>query len=113
MKKSYCPHETMKELMDHPWPGNIRELQNVIEKAVITAPDSTLRIGFLSKIPSSSIPSVFSLEEVERDYILRVLEQTGWQISGNTGAAAILKIHPNTLCSRMKKLGITRPKHNR
>jgi transcriptional regulator with PAS, ATPase and Fis domain len=107
------PHETMKELTDYPWPGNIRELQNVIEKAVITTPDSTLRIGFLSKIPSSNISSVFSLEEVERDYILRVLEQTGWQISGNAGAAAILKIHPNTLCSRMKKLGITRPKHNR
>jgi transcriptional regulator with GAF, ATPase, and Fis domain len=102
------PRETMKELMDYPWPGNIRELQNVIEKAVITTPDSSLRIEFLSKI-HSSLSHASRLEDVERDHIVRILKQNAWQVQGQRGAAAILGIHPNTLRFRMKKLGISKP----
>jgi PAS domain S-box-containing protein len=105
-------HETMKELMDYPWPGNIRELQNVIEKGVITTRDSTLRIEFLSNIYSTGTPNISRLEGVERDHILRTLKQNAWQIKGKRGVAAILGIHPSTLRSRMKKLGIIRPERN-
>jgi PAS domain S-box-containing protein len=107
------PRETMKELMDYPWPGNIRELQNVIEKAVITTRDSILRVEFVNKLHSSSVPNVSRLEDVERDHILRILKQNGWQVSGKRGIAAILGINPSTLRFRMKKLGITKPSFNR
>jgi PAS domain S-box-containing protein len=107
------PRETMKELMDYPWPGNIRELQNVIEKSVITTRDTSLRIEFLSNIHSTSIPNISRLDGIERDHILRILKQNGWKIQGKQGVAAILGIHPSTLRFRMKKLGITRPEHNR
>jgi PAS domain S-box-containing protein len=105
--------ETMKELMGYPWQGNIRELQNVIEKAVISTRDATLRIDFLNKIHSRSLSNASRLEDLERDHILRILKQNGWQISGNRGVAAILGINPSTLRSRMKKLGITRPAKDR
>jgi len=104
--------ETMKDLMDYPWPGNIRELKNVIEQAVITTRDSTLRVDFLRNMYSSS-RDLCRLEEVERDHILRVLKQNSWRIKGERGAAAILGLNPSTLRSRMKKLGITKPKHNK
>jgi PAS domain S-box-containing protein len=107
------PRETMKELMDYPWPGNIRELQNVIEKGVITTRDSILRVEFVTNMQSNSVPNVSRLEEVERDHILRILNQNAWQIKGKRGVAAILGIHPSTLRSRMKRLGITRPDLNR
>jgi len=105
------PRETMKELMNYPWPGNIRELKNVIEQAVITARDSILRVDFLNKMHSHD-HDTSRLEEVERDHISQILKQNAWQIKGARGAAAILGLNPSTLRSRMKKLGITRPKRN-
>jgi len=105
------PRETMKDLMDYPWPGNIRELKNVIEQAVITTRDSTLRVDFLRNMYSSA-RDLCRLEEVERDHILRVLRQNSWRIKGERGVAAVLGLNPSTLRSRMKKLGIKRPKHN-
>jgi formate hydrogenlyase transcriptional activator len=106
------PRETMKELTNYPWPGNIRELKNVIEQAVITARDSALQVDFLRKMYSSA-HNVCRLEEVERDHILQVLKQNAWQIKGERGVAAILGLNPSTLRSRMKKLGITRPERNK
>ena len=106
------PRETMKELTDYPWPGNIRELKNVIEQAVITTHDSTLRVDLLRKMYSST-HNVCRLEEVERDHILQVLKQNAWQIKGERGVAAILGLNPSTLRSRMKKLGITRPERDK
>lgn len=105
--------ETMERLMNYPWPGNIRELQNVIERAVVLAQGSTIQIdeSLLGLgVGSQSHGSVETLEGIERSHIIRVLEQTNWVIDGKRGAASILDINPNTLRSRMQKLGIKRPR---
>ncbi|MER3445959.1 MAG: Fis family transcriptional regulator, partial [Candidatus Dadabacteria bacterium] len=104
--------ETMDRLMNYPWPGNIRELRNVIERAVVLAHDSTIQIdeSFLGlSVGSQYQGTVDTLEDIERNHILSVLEQTKWMIDGKRGAASILNINPNTLRSRMQKLGIKRP----
>ena len=102
------PQKTINALQRYPWPGNIRELENVIERAVINAQSKTLQVD-LPKTSTFVIDEHKSLEEVEREYILRMLEKTNWRIAGPGGAAVILGINPNTLRSRMQKLGITKP----
>jgi DNA-binding NtrC family response regulator len=99
---------TMDRLMTYSWPGNIRELENVIERATILAKGSTLQIDDVLLHGSSAplIPVADSLEEVERAHILRILQEVGWVVEGKQGAAARLDLHPNTLRSRMQKLGI-------
>lgn len=103
--------ETMERLVNYPWPGNIRELQNVIERAVVLSQSSTIQIDESLLAPNVGSPtkSKEALEGVERSHILRVLKQTNWVIDGKKGAASILDINPNTLRSRMQKLGIKRP----
>jgi transcriptional regulator with GAF, ATPase, and Fis domain len=116
--------KTMKLLVDYPWPGNIRELQNIIERGVVLSRGSVLRLGPdllpVAEFDNSAVresenrlelDSSASLEDVERQHILQVLEKTGWLISVPNGAGAILKLHPNTLRSRMKRMGIRRPSH--
>jgi formate hydrogenlyase transcriptional activator len=114
--------ETMARLVGYPWPGNIRELQNVIERAVVLSPGPVLELDrdllpAATPEPASSPsggagpPSLGSLEEVERNHIKAVLERTGGVIEGPRGAAGILKMHPNTLRSRLEKLGIRRSPH--
>src|SRR6185369_7805661 len=103
--------ESMKRLETYPWPGNVRELENVLERAVILSTGLTLDIGnLLGNVTSTAhAPSIATgLEDVERNHILTVLKQTNWVIEGDRGAAKILQIHPNTLRSRLKKLGISR-----
>ncbi|HET9480876.1 MAG TPA: sigma 54-interacting transcriptional regulator, partial [Candidatus Polarisedimenticolia bacterium] len=130
------PRATMDRLARYAWPGNIRELQNIIERAVILSPGSSLELGddllpvaaeaparlsvTLPAVPESihpasgSPPEVAqaappaSLREVEKLHILEALSRTNWVIEGPRGAALILSLHPNTLRSRMKKLGIRR-----
>ncbi len=102
--------ETMKTLQDYPWPGNVRELESIIERAVILSPGSALQL--VDKLTISSPPissAVRTLEETERNQILKILAETGWRIEGNDGAATILGIHASTLRARMHKLGIARP----
>ena len=100
----------MQSLQAHSWPGNIRELANVIERAVIHSSGSVLQVvDHFEQTAPDILPPTQTLEEVERDYIIRTLENTGWRIEGPFGAAKILGTHPNTLRSRMKKLGIERP----
>ncbi len=113
--------ETMRRLTNYAWPGNIRELQNVIERAVILSSGPTLTLDREQLLvplaaaapsdPSSSASSTesASLSDVERCHIESILEQTGWIIEGARGAARILSLHPNTLRFRMQKLGIVRP----
>ncbi len=114
----------MDRLINYPWPGNIRELQNVIERAVVLTQGSVLEldrdlapISGPASHPATGTPvpaapmGLPTLEEVERSHIQAVLNQTGWVIEGPKGAARILKLHPNTLRSRMEKLGIRRPPH--
>ena len=105
---------TLSRLKAYPWPGNIRELQNVLERAVILATGPTLEVDpdVLGQTGAEPVvkPSA-ALEDVERNHILAVLRQTKWVIEGPRGAAAILGLHPNTLRSRLKKLGLSRSTH--
>ncbi|MEQ1848154.1 MAG: sigma-54 dependent transcriptional regulator, partial [Nitrospira sp.] len=99
---------TMDRLMKYSWPGNIRELENVIERATILAKGPLLQIDevMLQGTSTPLLPIADSLEEVERAHILHILQDTNWVIEGKQGAATRLGLHPNTLRSRMQKLGI-------
>ena len=90
------------------WPGNIRELENVIERTIILCDGNRLKLDkSLIKSPANkNTRAEPSLEELEKDYILDVLQKVNYKISGSNSASEILKINPNTLYSKMKKLGI-------
>jgi formate hydrogenlyase transcriptional activator len=123
----YIPADAMDALSNYSWPGNIRELENLLERAVILSPGKELRVP-LSELksatlaaaagadssssftPSTSLTSSIStLEEAERQHILRALKQTQWRIAGPKGAAVLLGMKRTTLQARMRKLGIRRP----
>lgn len=106
------PAETMAALTSYAWPGNIRELQNFIERSVIVSSGGVLRPP-LASLPSAAdteLPEATTLEQVEREHIRKVLEQTRWVVAGPNGAAARLGIKRSTLYFRMQKLGISRAK---
>ena len=128
----YVPAPVMDAMVNYPWPGNVRELENLIERAVLLSPGKELRVPLAEfkefssasalaparvdvsrpEAPSSSPAlrgSFSTLDEAQRQHILRVLKQTQWRISGPRGAAAILGIKRTTLQARMRKLGIKRP----
>jgi formate hydrogenlyase transcriptional activator len=108
------PSETLQTLVRYPWPGNIRELQNVIERAVILSTGPMLRVP-LSELKHSTLNgqaiagSQDTLEEAERKHILKALEDTSWVLGGPQGAAARLGMKRSTLQYRLAKLGISRP----
>jgi len=104
------PKRVIKSLQAYSWPGNIRELENVIERALILSPVDKLELGdwIPKKEDGARADKLVSLENYERDYIIRVLNETMWRVSGDKGAAKILDMKPTTLESRMKKLGIKR-----
>ena len=105
------PEQMIAALQRYQWPGNIRELEHVIERAVILSEGPELEpIDWLS--PSDNrvdMAKTLTLEEMERQHIRDILEQTNWRVSGEKGAAKILGLNPTTLEARMKKLGIARP----
>ena len=103
------PKRSLVALQRHPWPGNARELRNVIEHAMIVSPGKTLVVNPPTPVAAKRSSEKQSLQEVERQHILRVLEETGWRVAGKNGAAKILGLKPTTLEARMKKLGINRP----
>jgi formate hydrogenlyase transcriptional activator len=123
----YIPADVMDALSNYSWPGNIRELENLLERAVLLSPGKELRVPLseikpsagnstagaelsFSLTPSASLTSSIStLEEAERQHILRALKHTQWRIAGPKGAAAILGMKRTTLQARMRKLGIRRP----
>ena len=124
------PKAVMERLVAYRWPGNVRELENVIERAVILSPGSDLEVEGLQApleradgsngahqtheqsqrrvADGAPIDSTQSLEEIERAHIVEVLQRTSWKIDGIDGAARLLKLHPSTLRSRIKRLGIRR-----
>jgi formate hydrogenlyase transcriptional activator len=124
--------ESMENLVNYPWPGNIRELQNIIERAVVLSVDPTLRldrdlmpVAASTKgmeAPETDAPEhrqadlespklLLTLDEVDRNHILATLQHTGGVVDGPKGAARILNLHPNTLRHRMDKLGIKGSRH--
>jgi formate hydrogenlyase transcriptional activator len=126
--------ESMENLVNYPWPGNIRELQNVIERAIIVSADPTLRLDRdLMPVTAAakgmeaseadapedrqadlkSPKPLLALDEVERKHILAVLQHAGGVVDGPKGAARVLNLHPNTLRHRMDKLGIKASRHRR
>jgi formate hydrogenlyase transcriptional activator len=99
----------MQSLQAHSWPGNVRELIYVIERSVINSQGSVLRIvDHFEQTLEERPTSVKSLEEVEKEHIISILEHTGWRIEGPSGAAHLLGLKPSTLRARMIKLGIQR-----
>jgi formate hydrogenlyase transcriptional activator len=124
--------ESMENLVNYPWPGNIRELQNVIERAIIISADPTLRLdrdlmpvaAATKEMEATETDSpedrqadlkspkpLLTLDEVERNHIFAALQHAGGVVDGPKGAAKILNLHPNTLRHRMDKLGIKRSRH--
>jgi formate hydrogenlyase transcriptional activator len=110
------PQETMDAMMRYRWPGNIRELENFVERAVILTKGTNLdapvwelerETPTVEENASGSKPA--RMEDAEREHILATLRATNWTISGPAGAAERLGMKRTTLQSRMKKLGITRP----
>jgi chemotaxis protein methyltransferase CheR len=105
------PTSVMNTLQDYQWPGNVRELENVLERAVINSSGPKLRLVDELKKPHNKdlTTTQKTLEEVERDHMVRVLEQTNWKVSGKNGAAEILGLNRSTLRARIRKLGIHQP----
>lgn len=103
---------SLQALCQYDWPGNIRELRNVVERAMILSKGPVLKINLPNETvaaPFAAKSQLFLLEDVECEHILHVLEICGWRIRGQGAAAEILGLKPSTLESRMAKLGIRRP----
>ena len=104
----------MNTIVRYPWPGNIRELQNVIERTVILSTGRELKVpvtDLKTRQAENGNRASLTMEEMERRHILSVLEQSNWVFSGQNGAAARLGLKRSTLQFRMRKLGISRPGH--
>jgi formate hydrogenlyase transcriptional activator len=99
--------DAMEALMRHPWPGNIRELQNFIERSVILTDGDVLHV---SALPSRTVTATgaVTLAEAERDHILHALRESNWVVGGAAGAAARLGVKRTTLVSKMRKRGVSR-----
>jgi len=103
------PTETLELLVRYPWPGNIRELENLIERAVIVSPGPVLRVPLSElKPPSEPFGEALTLRAAEREHILKALEATNWVLAGPRGAAARLGMKRTTLQSKMRKLGVAK-----
>jgi transcriptional regulator with GAF, ATPase, and Fis domain len=102
----------MEALQRYSWPGNIRELRNVVERSMILATTTRLSIALPARAESAGPAGRRSLKmvDVEKEHVRSVLESTGWRIRGNGGAAELLGLQPTTLETRMLKLGLTRPR---
>jgi formate hydrogenlyase transcriptional activator len=111
-KITNIPSKVMDALVQYNWPGNIRELENIIERALILSNSGSLEYGDWlpseKTVAAKAVTAHQKLEDIEREHIIEVLKQTKWKVSGEQGAAKILGLNPTTLEARMKKLGIVR-----
>jgi chemotaxis protein methyltransferase CheR len=98
----------LRALQNYHWPGNVRELKNMIESALITGQLNKIKLESL-QVADEPSEGFKPLEEMERDYILKVLKAKKWKVQGKNSAAEILRMNPNTLRARINKLGITKP----
>ncbi|MBW1820013.1 MAG: sigma-54-dependent Fis family transcriptional regulator, partial [Deltaproteobacteria bacterium] len=105
--RTEIPVHAMKRMQDYDWPGNVRELKHTVESALVTAGGNIFQFD-LPEGTGQMVGDFKSYQDMERDYILQVLEATQWKIQGENSAARVLQMHPNTLRARMKKLGIKR-----
>ena len=104
------PINVMDALQQYHWPGNVRELENVLERAVINSSGPKLRLVDELKKPRKDVSrSGQTLEDVEREYIMRVLDQVKWKVSGTGSASEILGLDRSTLRARMRKFNIRKP----
>ncbi len=103
------PRKLIKRLSEYSWPGNVRELRNLIERAMIMSEGNVLEVE-LPHSETAPVDPPVTLEDAERRHIREVMERTRWRISGKGGAAEVLGLARTTLHSRMRKLGISRPK---
>ena len=106
------PLDLMRIFKRYPWPGNIRELENVIERAVVTSQGATLQLAdkLIGSLPEEILANQKeTLSSVERAHIIKILGKTNWKVHGPGGAAKILGLNPSTLRSRMKKLHLQKP----
>ena len=100
----------MEALKSYSWPGNIRELRNVIERLLITSTGTIFRGDLQAVQRATAGARSETFEDIQRNHIMHILESVGWRIRGEGGAAKILGLKPTTLESRMQKLRIVRPK---
>jgi transcriptional regulator with GAF, ATPase, and Fis domain len=103
------PRDNIAALQGYPWPGNIRELRNVVERAMIVATGPQLTIIAPTQWPAAVVQRSTRMADVEKEHIRSVLESTGWRIRGSRGAADRLGLRPTTLETRMARLGLVRP----
>jgi transcriptional regulator of acetoin/glycerol metabolism len=98
----------MKRLVEYPWHGNVRELKHFIERAVILSQGTSLNLPSFMPLNKKKEDSGehMTMTEMERHHIIKTLNQCGWQVSGEVGAAKLLDLNPQTLYSKMRKLGI-------
>src|SRR4029450_4437933 len=104
--------ESIAALQCYAWPGNIRELRNVVKRAMIEATETQLTIKLPPSSTRSSGRSSERLDEIQKNHILYVLESTGWRVRGVGGAANLLGLKPTTLETRLVKLGLSRPRQS-
>jgi formate hydrogenlyase transcriptional activator len=108
------PNETMDALSRYSWPGNIRELQNLMERAVLLSTGTSLRVPLAEILTDPGLSAASggnALEQAEREQIVRALRESNWVVGGARGAAARLGLKRTSLAYKMQKLGISRPPH--
>ena len=106
---NFVNKETLRQLKNYDYPGNIRELENLVERGVVLAQSNVLKLDTITPEITNRTASFKSFDDMQRDYIIEALKLTNWRISGEFGAAKLLGLNAKTLESKMRKFGVRRP----